>query len=205
MYCNEIGNTLDHVIPHSLSARFGTTRSYEKQLVVPCCKECNGILGNRGASLEGEFTVASKAEYLYNYYLHKYKSYIEGEKGKFTNTEIRKFKGKLREQIKYDKKRRREISYRMKHLKIVASMKDLNVKDIWETIDEGSIEILHEDMKVLMKSNGSVVVVKDFHYVTDYVEISGRLGCPAWMIQDVLAGLDVEDLEVSIGKPGEFD
>jgi hypothetical protein len=45
-YCGEWGGTRDHVVPHSYASRSGV-RDFSESLVVPCCLECNSLLGNR--------------------------------------------------------------------------------------------------------------------------------------------------------------
>lgn len=44
-YCGEIGDSRDHVVPHSLTANRGSKRQWSADWVY-CCSECNGMLGN---------------------------------------------------------------------------------------------------------------------------------------------------------------
>ena len=44
-YCGELGETRDHVIPHSLTENAGSKRQWSVDWVY-CCSECNTLLGN---------------------------------------------------------------------------------------------------------------------------------------------------------------
>lgn len=66
-YCGDnTGITRDHVIPVSMSSE---TRSYNEKDVVPCCRECNSLLGNKAL-----LTVEDRAMYLAERLTRRYAS-----------------------------------------------------------------------------------------------------------------------------------
>ena len=61
-YCGDVAEDLDHVVPHSYASSTDK-RSYKKTKVVPCCKRCNSLLGNKHY-----FVIGERADYLFNTY-----------------------------------------------------------------------------------------------------------------------------------------
>ena len=71
-YCGDIADSLDHVLPHSYTRIFPKqNRTYNKKEVVPCCTECNSLLGNKPY-----FAVAERAAYLAGKYEKRYKKLL---------------------------------------------------------------------------------------------------------------------------------
>ena len=131
-YCGEPSDTMDHVIPHSLSGN--TIKSYNKTLVVPCCHECNCALGNKG-DLNGHFSISTKADWLEDHYNVKYRDYVYGDKGDWDEEDLEDFSGNLLIAVTQDKEMRNIITDRMNWLSTV-SMMDPSIEDVWESIEE---------------------------------------------------------------------
>jgi hypothetical protein len=71
-YCGDIADTLDHVIPHSYTRKSAKEkRKYAREHCVPCCRECNSLLGNKLFC-----TVWARAEYLKKKYEKRYKKIL---------------------------------------------------------------------------------------------------------------------------------
>ena len=184
--------------PHSIGSR--QNRSYKRSLVIPCCKECNVCLSNKGATLNGEYNIASKAEYLYNHYRNvRYKKYVDDETV-YDEEFLEDFGDNLKKNFRNFAKKRDEIKERLEHLKVMSRQNNLKIPEVWDKINDKSKTKPNEDLEILMKATGSVVVVENYHYVTDSKPIADELGCPLHWIDDVLNGLSVEELEITVKK-----
>lgn len=68
-YCNDLADTMDHVIPISRQRTCKRTHTKEKlrKTSVPACRECNCLLGNKEY-----LTISSRSKYLHDRYLKRY-------------------------------------------------------------------------------------------------------------------------------------
>ena len=90
-YCGDNSSmiTRDHVIPISYQS---VTRSYNPRDTVPCCAQCNSLLGNKPL-----FTVEDRAAYLADRLARKYSRAMTS--GAFTQTEIDDFGDRLKSMV----------------------------------------------------------------------------------------------------------
>lgn len=66
-YCGDTAGTIDHVPPVSWGYAVGTDAEGD-WVAIPCCKECNSALGERGGN-----TVGSRAEYMARWIRRRYR------------------------------------------------------------------------------------------------------------------------------------
>ena len=135
-YCGERADGRDHVVP--FSAIPNQFKSFRRNQLVPCCKECNSTLNNKG-DLNGRYTIGTKADYLLEKYTEKYNSFIVGRRGE--EDDLDDYSGNLKVMMEQDMKMRRIIKDRVIWLEIVGRI-DPTVEDVWEEIkiDEGEME-----------------------------------------------------------------
>ena len=123
-YCGSIhANTLDHVIPHSYD-HVHNKRTYSKDKVVPCCSECNTMLGNKLFD-----TISEKAAYLILKYNKKYKKLLSLPN--WDEEELEEIDGRLKEKIVSSNRRKNNIKLKIDNCGLV---RDVNpsINDIWE-------------------------------------------------------------------------
>src|SRR5690554_2344513 len=71
-YCKDTGDTLDHVVPVSFNATSRKKVKFNKADVVPCCGDCNNLLGNVFLH-----TVGSRAGFLAEKYKKRFKKLLK--------------------------------------------------------------------------------------------------------------------------------
>lgn len=122
IYCNEPANSRDHVVPRSYANELG--QSFDKKNVVPSCKNCNAILGNKPY-----FTISERAGYIAR------RLYIKGTKLRrtaWTGEEAKKeLDGKLRRKILGYIKAADKSARRVKHAELVMLYEDLTIDEFW--------------------------------------------------------------------------
>lgn len=69
IYCGEIAEARDHVVPVSYSQ---TSRYYRRGTTVPSCAECNNLLGSISYH-----TVEERTQYLFKRYTEKFKDLLQ--------------------------------------------------------------------------------------------------------------------------------
>ena len=110
IYCDAINaNTRDHTIPQSIS----DNHSFEEKYVVPCCKECNSLLGN-----VPEFTIEERAAYLYTQYQKRYKTDLKWPDR--SDEELKEFGRTLRTKLKKCKTLKQEVNRKLVSLRKIA-------------------------------------------------------------------------------------
>jgi len=69
-YCGDVADTFDHIVPVSYRHN-SRNKSENRDMAVPCCRECNSTLQDKLL-----FTIRERAHYLYNRYSIKYKKIL---------------------------------------------------------------------------------------------------------------------------------
>lgn len=110
-YCGDYYQCRDHVIPVSWN---DTYRTYRPGDTVPCCRECNGYLGNKPL-----FNLPDRANYLTDVYLKK-KGAILKFKG-WSPEELRDVGYNIREQIEKRLYLKEVYSNKLMNLGLVSS------------------------------------------------------------------------------------
>ena len=133
-YCQESAYTLDHVIPHTYVAKNSKQpRTYSKSEVVPCCKECNNLLGSNLY-----FTIAERAGYLYTTYKKRYKKLLSMPE--WDEDDIEELKNKLKKYVKASLKEKKRVQIRIDYCQLVRDTAP-SLQDIWEKIEENEENI----------------------------------------------------------------
>jgi|TARA_Y100000310_G_scaffold47517_1_gene44098 hypothetical protein len=126
-YCDDIAEDLDHVIPHSYASSSGV-RLYKKELVVPCCKECNGLLGDKLFFLIGE-----RAAYLGDRYTKRYKKILDTPM--WEKEEIEELGCSLKSMIQRGICLKEKVTKKLAHLEII-SLIGPTIEDVWGEIKD---------------------------------------------------------------------
>jgi len=122
-YCGDkYADTLDHVVPHSYN-HVHNKRSYDKKLVIPCCKECNTILSNKLF-----FTIGERASHLSVKYTKKYKKLLSLPS--WSEEELEEVKGSLKEKIIYDNKYKEHVKLKIENCCLVRDISP-SIEDVW--------------------------------------------------------------------------
>jgi hypothetical protein len=128
-YCKESADTLDHVIPHTYVAKNSKQpRTYSKAEVVPCCRECNNLLGP-----DLYFTIAERADYLYTTYKKRYKKLLSIPQ--WDKDDIGELNNKLKKYVKASLKEKKRVQTRIDYCQLVRDTAP-SLQDIWEEIEE---------------------------------------------------------------------
>lgn len=123
-YCNDpYANTIDHVVPRS--AKSGQTN--EKRYVVPCCHECNCVLGAKPY-----YTVSSRAGYLASVYRKRYKDVLKLKH--WDQAEIDQLSGRMQVLIEIGQANKKDIAARIEFCEYREALCQ-TVAEIWEEIE----------------------------------------------------------------------
>ena len=126
-YCGEPSDTKDHVTPVSEYQISRKNVSYSRDKVIPCCKECNNVLGNINV-----FRISERANYLYHRYRDKYKRHINLPR--WSKDEILSQSKNVQQSI-YDAQQLKLIIFdRLEFLTLVERL-DPSIRDVWDEID----------------------------------------------------------------------
>jgi len=116
-YCGEPCDTRDHVIPFSYTsvhpANKRDHRSNKEEDTVPCCMECNQMLGNRLLT-----TVATRAAYLIGATERRYSKLLEMPD--WTEDELEDLGYALRTNIETSIDSKRIVQERLRYLTLVS-------------------------------------------------------------------------------------
>lgn len=112
-YCGDTSSiTRDHVIPISTVG----ARNYDARDVVPCCSECNSLLGNKSIT-----TVEDRASYLAERLAKRYKSVLASEA--FSEDELEGLGANLKSLISANMNYKSYVGYRISHcFKVACSL-----------------------------------------------------------------------------------
>lgn len=130
-YCGIAANGLDHVIPVSYDFASRSAASYAKDLVVPCCSECNSRLSNFYLP-----TIAERAEYLIGSYKDKYKKVLN--RPDWTDEELKDMGATMRKRIKADAQLKIDLEQRLTYLLDVSLNESLTPLDVWDKYSNGA-------------------------------------------------------------------
>jgi len=122
VYCGDIANELDHVIPKS----YANTQSYSKDKVIPCCKECNVNLGN-----VAYHTISGRASYLIPIYRKKYNKILKFPE--WDEYDLEDMSKNMKKSIIFMQNKRELIKLRIKNLENVIIL-DPTISDVWDCI-----------------------------------------------------------------------
>ena len=123
---------MDHVVPVSVDEVSRDNAKWTEKHVVPCCRECNNLLGS--AYL---LTVWERAGYLEGKLASRYKKILNTPN--WDPEDLKELSYKLRKDIK-EKLNAREVTLcRIQHAEWVYSS-GIEITDVWESIN-GSIGV----------------------------------------------------------------
>ena len=113
IYCGDDSQEMsrDHVVPVSYSS---IKRNYEVGDMVPCCLECNSILGSVMLC-----AVEERAAFLLDKYLHKYKSVLRTPR--WTDSELAELGHNMKSKVIANIHMKEYISNRLRHLSAISS------------------------------------------------------------------------------------
>ena len=124
-YCGDTAEDLDHVIPHSYASSTGK-RSYGKTKVVPCCKRCNSLLGNKKYLAIGE-----RASYLLDRYRIKVNKLVSLPE--WTEEELEDMGDFFKRGIKEDVYLKEKLIEKLNVLELVCLMEP-TIENVWAEI-----------------------------------------------------------------------
>tara|TARA_R110000744_G_C18865641_1_gene504561 strand:- start:35 stop:445 length:411 start_codon:yes stop_codon:yes gene_type:complete len=131
-YCKDIADTLDHVIPHSyVATNSKQIRTYNKNEVVPCCRECNSLLGSKLY-----FTIAERADYLYTTYKKRYKKLLSIPE--WDENDLKEIKNNLKKYIEASIKEKKIIQIRIDYCELIRNTSP-TIKNVWEEIENSEL------------------------------------------------------------------
>jgi hypothetical protein len=108
------GNNRDHVVPASYNQNVQRHKKHFKQgTTVPCCGECNVLLGDRLY-----FSIPSRAAYLLGTYERRYKKLLK--QPDWSEEEIEELGPSMRTSVIQSMKDKNEIRRQLEHLQLVA-------------------------------------------------------------------------------------
>jgi hypothetical protein len=108
------GDNRDHVIPASYSQSVPyRKKTFRQKDTVPCCQECNVLLGARLC-----FTIPSRAAYLLGTYERRYKKLLN--QPDWSDEEIEELGPSLRTSTIQSMKDKNEVRRQLEHLTLVA-------------------------------------------------------------------------------------
>ena len=131
-YCKEPADTLDHIIPHTYTSKNSKqARTYNKDEVVPCCRECNTLLGDKLY-----LTIGERASYLYTTYIKKYKKLISMPK--WDEDDIEELNNTLKKYVTASLKEKEKVEIRIDYCQLVRDTSP-TIKNIWEDIENSRL------------------------------------------------------------------
>jgi hypothetical protein len=127
-YCGCPADTLDHVDPriHAGTKRKGI--SFSRDLVVPCCKDCNSTLSSLAY-----YTIGARAGYLHRTLSKRWKKALRGPS--WTPEEMDELGYTLRSHVEQKMKLREIYRTALEHLKFV-EMTGPTIADVWSSIKD---------------------------------------------------------------------
>ena len=127
-YCGEPCDTMDHVVPVSVSEVSRKTAKWTEEHVVPCCRECNTLLGNSYI-----LTVWERASFIEKKLENRYKKILACPE--WDEEDLKEMAYKFRKRIKNDLDAKRVTLCRVQHAEWVASS-GIEIADVWESINK---------------------------------------------------------------------
>lgn len=129
-YCGQPAQALDHVIPLSVASSEARKNGSltNRKTCVPCCTECNSVLGNKAF-----YTVGARAGYLAKRYPSRYKKLLRFPP--WSSEELQDVGYTLRHIIDQDTKAKHETRLRIEHCEHVANVAP-TILEVWEAVDE---------------------------------------------------------------------
>lgn len=120
-YCGDTpAEDLDHVIP----VAYTNNRTYTKDLVVPCCKECNGLLGSKSY-----MTIGDRAGYLAKAYRKKYAKVLKYPT--WTQEELDELNGRLRQNVQQGQLLKALTQMRIEYCEYIRIISP-SIADVWK-------------------------------------------------------------------------
>jgi hypothetical protein len=111
------GDNRDHVVPVSYNQNVyrkkGGRKNVSYKNTVPCCKECNVLLGDRLY-----FSIPSRAAYLLGTYERRYKKLLK--QPDWSEEEIEELGPSMRTSVIQSMKDKNEVRRQLEHLQLVA-------------------------------------------------------------------------------------
>lgn len=111
------------MVPQSYS----NNTSYERKYVVPCCHECNTVLGNKLYH-----TVSSRAAYIHGKLQERYKKVLRTPD--WEEEELEELSQDMRKSIEAGLAIRDKTRARISFAKMVKGM-DVSIEQVWDTIN----------------------------------------------------------------------
>lgn len=119
-YCGSPSDSLDHVVPQS----YTNSTSFSKDLVVPCCRECNTLLSNTF-----NHTISDRCYFLIPKYQKRYKR--ELNMPDWTEQELNEVSEDMANFVSSSLSFRDETKLRVENLKFVANLNP-SIQDVWK-------------------------------------------------------------------------
>lgn len=127
-YCGETADSMDHVVPVSTLAGGRSAATRDREHCVPCCRECNSLLGDRGGD-----TVGSRAGYLAAVYRVRYAQALA--QPHWFEDEIDELGPNLRAEVERALSAKRSAQDKIDACELVA-MTSPRISEIWAEHDE---------------------------------------------------------------------
>jgi len=131
-YCGDSANCFDHVVPLSyvFSGKRTNAKNRSETTVVPCCNECNHLLGCSVFP-----SVSEKAGFLAERIAIRYKRILNAPY--WSEEDYNELSGRLKQAIKAKQAKRQVVLERIRHCLFVAHLEELTIADIWAAYKKG--------------------------------------------------------------------
>ena len=126
-YCGEPSDTMDHVVPVSVNDVSREKAKWSRKHVVPCCRECNSLLGSLYL-----LTVWERAGYIETKLESRYKKILNTPE--WDPEDLSELGYKLRKDIQEKLEAKRVTLCRVQHAEWVYTS-GIGIEDVWESID----------------------------------------------------------------------
>ena len=126
-YCGEPSDTSDHVVPVSVAEVSRDRAKWTRKHVVPCCRECNNLLGNVYL-----LTVWQRAGYLVEKLETRYKKILKT--AEWDPEDLEELSYKLRKDIQTQLEAKKVTLCRIQHAEWVYDS-SIEIDDVWDSID----------------------------------------------------------------------
>ena len=126
-YCGEPSDSMDHVVPVSVDETSRKNAKWSRKHVVPCCRECNNLLGSVYL-----LTVWERAGFIEGKLSNRYKKVLNCPA--WDPEDLEELSYKLRKDIETTIEARRVTLCRVQHAEWVYES-GIGIEDVWESID----------------------------------------------------------------------
>ena len=126
-YCGDPADSLDHFIPH-IRNRTHSLKSFKRSEVIPSCRECNTLLGEKLFE-----SIGGRAGYLHTKYQTRYSKIISMPE--WGNEELEELGYNLRSMVEQEIKTKKDVLRRVEHCLYISRLSPSS-EEVWASHDE---------------------------------------------------------------------